>query len=33
MGGASCLTGVDHAKKVVSVLEQASTEPALSEAD
>jgi predicted dehydrogenase len=33
MGGAPCLTGVDHAKKVVTVLEQASTEPAFTEFD
>ena len=32
MGGVPCLTGVGHAKKVVSVLEQASTEPVLFEA-
>jgi predicted dehydrogenase len=29
LSGASCLTGVDHAKKVVTILEQASIEPAL----
>ena len=33
MSGAPCLTGVEHAKKVVTVLEQASTEPIFSEAD
>ena len=33
MDGAPCLTGVEHAKKVVTVLEQASTEPIFSEAD
>ena len=32
MGGVPCLTGVGHAKKAVSVLEQASTEPVLFEA-
>ena len=33
LSGTSCLTGVEHAKKVVSVLEQASTESAFPEAD
>ncbi len=33
MSGAPCLTGVDHAKKVVTVLEQASTALEFSEAD
>ena len=32
MSGAPCLTGVDHAKKVVAVLEQASTALVFSEA-
>ena len=30
INNASCLTGIDHAKKVVNVLEQASIEPTLS---
>ena len=33
MAGLPCLTGVDHAKKVLSVLEQASTKLTFREAD
>ena len=33
MNGSLCLTGVDHAKKVVAILEQASTKSAFSESD
>jgi predicted dehydrogenase len=33
INNASCLTGIDHAKKVIAILEQASIEPTFSEAD